>query len=136
VAEGAGASRVAPRALARLVMDGRLVTMSTDESTDDWLAGLEDGSGDARDAVDLRAIGEALIAADEGRLPAAVAAARAAGRSWTEIAAVLGTSREAAQERFAGEFTRELAEQIREESERTKDDPYPPGTRWTRPNAG
>jgi hypothetical protein len=34
-----------------------------------------------------------------------------------------------------GEFTRELAEQIREESERTRDDPYPPGTQWTRPNA-
>lgn len=34
------------------------------------------------------------------------------------------------------EFTRELAEQIREESERTKDDPYPPGTVVTRPNAG
>lgn len=32
-------------------------------------------------------------------------------------------------------FTRELAGQIREESERTKDDPYPPGTRFERPNA-
>lgn len=34
------------------------------------------------------------------------------------------------------EFTRALAGQIREESERTRDDPYPPGTRVTRPNAG
>jgi hypothetical protein len=36
----------------------------------------------------------------------------------------------------SGEFTRELAEQIRTESERTKDDPFPPGTEFRRPNAG
>lgn len=35
-----------------------------------------------------------------------------------------------------GKFTRELAKQIREESERTKDDPFPPGTEFRRPNAG
>lgn len=33
-------------------------------------------------------------------------------------------------------FTRELADQILGESERTMNDPYPPGTRFTRPNAG
>jgi hypothetical protein len=34
------------------------------------------------------------------------------------------------------EFTRELAEAIREESERTKDEPYPAGTEFPRPNVG
>ncbi len=36
----------------------------------------------------------------------------------------------------ARDFTRELAAEIREESERTADDPFPPGTVFTRPNAG
>jgi hypothetical protein len=81
------------------------MTMKTarQQSTDEWLASLEDGGGDARDAADLRAVGEALIAVDEAAdgLASAVAAAREAGRSWTEIANVLGTSRQAAWERFA-----------------------------------
>jgi hypothetical protein len=70
-------------------------------STDEWLAGLEDGRAEARDAAELRAVGEALVAADEDGLASAVAAARDAGRSWTEIANVLGTSRRAARQRFA-----------------------------------
>lgn len=58
----------------------------------------------ARDTADLRAIGEALAGVDtaRARLTAAIAAARRAGRSWTEIANVLGTSRQAARQRFAG----------------------------------
>ncbi len=73
------------------------------QSTDEWLAGLEDGHAEARDAADLRAIGEALTAIDAAAdgLSSAVAAARAAGRTWTEIANVLGTSRQAARQRFA-----------------------------------
>jgi hypothetical protein len=54
------------------------------------------------DAADLRAIGEALhaVAASDLRLADQVAKARANGRTWTQIAAVLGVSKQAARERF------------------------------------
>jgi hypothetical protein len=57
----------------------------------------------AEDPVDLRRIGLAVrgIDAAKAELDAAVAAARAAGRSWTEIGTVLGVSRQAARERFS-----------------------------------
>lgn len=76
--------------------------MTNDVET--WLSSLEDGSGDARDAADLREIGAALIVieAAESALTAAVEKARANGRSWTEIANVLGVSRQAARQRFVG----------------------------------
>jgi hypothetical protein len=53
-------------------------------------------------AEDLRAIGEALhaVAASDLRLADEVAKARANGRTWTQIAAVLGVSKQAARERF------------------------------------
>lgn len=79
------------------------MTMATKTmSTDEWLASLENGHAQAVDAADLRAIGEALIRIDEAEalLVAAVAAARDAGRSWTEVANVLGVSRQAARQRF------------------------------------
>lgn len=55
-------------------------------------------------AEDLRAIGEALhaVAASDLRLVDEVTKARANGRTWTQIAAVLGVSRQAARERFGG----------------------------------
>ncbi|MGH3545205.1 MAG: hypothetical protein ACRDPW_04705 [Mycobacteriales bacterium] len=40
------------------------------------------------------------VRADEGRLREAVEAARAHGRSWNQIALVLGVSRQAARQRF------------------------------------
>lgn len=54
------------------------------------------------DGSDLRAIGEALRAAAESDLMLAnrVAQARSNGRTWTQIAAVLGVSKQAARERF------------------------------------
>jgi hypothetical protein len=69
---------------------------------DQWLAGLEDGHAEARDAAELRAIGEAVIAVEGAQedLVRAVAAARAADWSWTMIANVLGVSRQAARQRF------------------------------------
>lgn len=72
-------------------------------STDEWLASLEHGEVEAVDAVELRAIGAAVltIEAAEQALVEAVAAARVAGRSWTEIGMVLGVSRQAARQRFA-----------------------------------
>ncbi|MEO7259868.1 MAG: sigma-70 family RNA polymerase sigma factor [Jatrophihabitantaceae bacterium] len=60
----------------------------------------------AADAVndrrDLRQIGVAMLAieAAEQSLVAAVAQAKAGGRSWTDIANVLGVSRQAARQRF------------------------------------
>jgi hypothetical protein len=51
---------------------------------------------------DLQAIGEALhaVAASDLRLADQVAKARANGRTWTQIGAVLGVSKQAARERF------------------------------------
>ena len=55
----------------------------------------------------LRRIGAAVRAVAEGQMELAdsVAAARQYGHSWTQIAAMLGTSRQAAQQRYG-----ELAE--------------------------
>ena len=57
------------------------------------------------DVRDLRQIGVALQKIDtaQGALRSAVATARRNGRSWTEIANVLGVSRQAARQRFANE---------------------------------
>lgn len=54
------------------------------------------------DRKDLRQIGVAMLAieAAEQALVAAVAQAKASGRSWTDIANVLGVSRQAARQRF------------------------------------
>lgn len=83
-----------------------VMTMTKDEqTTDEWLAGLErDETVEAKDASDLRGIGEALIGIEyaDAALVAAVERARANGRSWTEIANVLGVTRQAARQRFTG----------------------------------
>ncbi len=54
-------------------------------------------------ADDLHAIGDAMraVAATDLHLADRVAEARANGRTWTQIAAVLGVSKQAARERFA-----------------------------------
>jgi hypothetical protein len=72
--------------------------------TEAWLDQLDPeaiASPDAS-AADLRGIGEALhaVAASDLRLAEQVATARANGRTWTQIGAVLGVSKQAARERF------------------------------------
>jgi len=77
--------------------------------TEVWLDQLdpETIASDESDAADLRAIGEALhaVAASDLGLADQVARARANGRTWTQIASVLGVSKQAARERF-GESAR------------------------------
>ncbi|MEO6500288.1 MAG: hypothetical protein ABIQ09_00065 [Jatrophihabitantaceae bacterium] len=73
--------------------------------SDAWMAAVEPArlSSDAvNDREDLRQVGVALLAieASEQALVAAVAQAKANGRSWTDIANVLGVSRQAARQRF------------------------------------
>lgn len=72
--------------------------------TEAWLDNLDPkalASPDS-DGSDLYAIGEALraIAANDLILADQVAKARANGRTWTQIAAVLGVTKQAARERF------------------------------------
>jgi hypothetical protein len=70
----------------------------------DWLNNLDPDDPDVivEDSADLRAVGLALaaIAASETNLAATVAAARANGRSWARIGAILGVSKQAAMRRF------------------------------------
>jgi len=72
--------------------------------TEAWLDRLDPEAIDSPDseAADLRAIGEALHAVAASDLGPAeqVARARANGRTWTQIATVLGVSKQAARERF------------------------------------
>lgn len=60
------------------------------------------------DAADLRAIGEAMhaVAASDLNLADQVAKARANGRTWTQVAAVLGVTKQAARERFGAPVPR------------------------------
>lgn len=70
--------------------------------TEKWLESLDPAPDDWDDPADLRAIGEALraVADGESALAQAVKAARSNGRSWSEVAMVLGVSRQAARERY------------------------------------
>ena len=72
--------------------------------TEAWLDNLDPESlgSPESDGSDLRAIGEALrtVAASDLALAEQVTKARASGRTWTQIAAVLGASKQAARERF------------------------------------
>jgi hypothetical protein len=72
--------------------------------TEAWLDRLDPEAIASQDseAADLRAIGEALraVAASNLGLAEQVATARANGRTWTQIATVLGVSKQAARERF------------------------------------
>lgn len=62
-----------------------------------------DDSAEAEIIDDLRMVAEAAdaVAASEARLRETVRRARAHGRSWNRIAVALGTSRQAARQRFA-----------------------------------
>lgn len=69
-----------------------------------WLDSLDPAaiaSPDA-DATHLRRVGAAVsrAAASQAELADSVAAARDHGHTWTQIATMLGTSRQAAQERY------------------------------------
>ncbi len=67
-----------------------------------WLDGIDPATTPAEDVADLRRIGHALrsVAGSEAELASAVAAAREHGRSWGDIALMLGVSRQSARERF------------------------------------
>jgi hypothetical protein len=70
--------------------------------TEQLLDDLDPAAVPWEDTSDLRAIGEAKQAAaeTERRLALAVSAARLNGRSWARIGMVLGTTKQAAQQRF------------------------------------
>jgi len=72
------------------------------EATEKWLDSLDPAQLNFRDASHVRAITAAAEARTtaEDNLRRAVADARAAGDSWTVIGAALGTSKQAAHERF------------------------------------
>lgn len=73
-----------------------------DRTVDDWLDSIEPDPADARDASHIRRIIAAADACEtaDAELRAAVAAARAAGDTWDAIGVALGTSRQAAYQRF------------------------------------
>jgi hypothetical protein len=70
----------------------------------DRLAQRDPAETEWRDAAPLRRIAEAFAASvsAESKLADAVADARAEGYSWAAIAAMLGVSRQNAQQRFRG----------------------------------
>lgn len=74
------------------------------DAAERWLASLDPTAIAAPDGDPrrLRRIGEAMraVARGEAELADAVADARQHGDTWTQIAAMLGTSRQAARERF------------------------------------
>jgi FAD/FMN-containing dehydrogenase len=74
------------------------------EDAERWLDSLDPAAIAApeADASDLRRIGEAVVATarNEAELAEAVAEARRNGRSWGQIATILGVSRQSARERF------------------------------------
>lgn len=74
------------------------------DDTEAWLESLDPAAlaSPDSDGADLRAIGDALRATVASNLNLAdqVAKARDNGRTWTQIAAVLGVSKQAARERF------------------------------------
>jgi hypothetical protein len=73
-----------------------------DRTVDDWLDSIEPDPANARDASHIRRIIAAAGACEtaDAELRAAVAAARAAGDTWDAIGVALGTSRQAAYQRF------------------------------------
>jgi len=77
-------------------------TRTSEQDLEAWLDSIEPDPADARDATYIRRIiaaSEALSAADD-ELRAAVVSARAAGDTWDAIGVALGTSRQAAYQRF------------------------------------
>ena len=81
-----------------------LIPQQAAEAAERWLDSLDPAaiaSPDA-DASRLRRIGDAVraVARSQVELADAVAEARVHGHTWTQIATMLGTSRQAAQERY------------------------------------
>lgn len=78
-------------------------------ATEEWLDSLDPAQIKFRDASHIREIMAAKEARDEAdaRLSQAVAAARAAGDSWTVVGAALGVSKQAAQQRYREPARRE-----------------------------
>ena len=70
-----------------------------------WVDALDPATAVVDDPADLRAIADAAdeVLAAQTRLRHAVDAARANGRTWTQIAVGLGVSRQAATKRYASE---------------------------------
>lgn len=73
-----------------------------------WLDQLDPDTTPAEDISDLRAVAEAVISvgAAQAHLEATVRAARERGRSWGRIGMALGTSRQAARERYEDRINR------------------------------
>ena len=79
--------------------------------SEDWLDALAEdevatgatGEAGSEDLSDLRRVAQAAdeVAAAQARLREAVTVAQARGRSWGRIGMALGTSRQAARQRFA-----------------------------------
>ena len=73
------------------------------DAAEQWLDALDPSAVDPpdADASRLRRIGDAVraVASGQAELADAVAEARVHGHTWTQIATMLGTSRQAAQER-------------------------------------
>lgn len=67
---------------------------------------LDPDTAEVEHTDDLRnvAVASEAVQADQARLREAVETARARGRSWNEIAAALGVSRQAARQRFSGKL--------------------------------
>ncbi len=74
------------------------------DAAERWLDSLDPAAiaSPDTDASRLRRVGDAVrsVARSQVELAAAVAAAREHGHTWTQIATMLGTSRQAAQERY------------------------------------
>ncbi|WP_200962682.1 hypothetical protein [Terrabacter sp. Soil810] len=70
-----------------------------------WVDALDPDTAVVDDPADLRAVADAAdeLHAVQSRLREAVHAARANGRTWTQIAVGLGVSRQAATKRYANE---------------------------------
>ncbi|HEY9411758.1 MAG TPA: hypothetical protein VIP77_19420 [Jiangellaceae bacterium] len=77
-------------------------TKTANSDVERWLDDLDPATTPARDAVHMRRIAAARkrLAASEQELRDAVAEARAAGDTWSMIGIALGTTRQAAFQRF------------------------------------
>lgn len=98
-----------------------------EKTFDEWLDSVEPDPADARDASHIRRIiaaAEALDAAHE-ELRDAVAEARAAGDTWDAIGVALGTSRQAAYQRFGGKLEPPVGRGSRRVSAVVRDRPQP-----------
>lgn len=91
--------------MARTITDKQLAAQEITEA----LAGRDLAGTDWRDAAPLRQIAEAFqqTVTAETALTQAVTAARTAGHSWAQVAAVLGVSKQSAQQRYGPKHARD-----------------------------